>query len=217
MISKFATVLISGTRIAQASVSPTLRAGDAASLLRIGGLEIATPVAMGDRLGGFGLAPGDRLGVFTAAPIAGDFPAPVRTGGREVTVHIGGREISTGDVALTMGVPDPTDLPLPISTFGCRRRQPREFAAARCATYCSTRGLAVVCGADGSARCDRRLRLTQQPLPVSARRHMLRFYTPLDDPRFSRAGHCPDIATRRRPWVQARCRRGRHCFRCALA
>ena len=53
MILKFSAALISNTRLAQASVSPTLTAEDAARMLRIGGLEIVTPVAMGDRLGGF--------------------------------------------------------------------------------------------------------------------------------------------------------------------
>lgn len=185
MISKFTTVLISGTRMAQANVSPTLRAGDAANLLRIGGLEIATPVAMGDRLGGFGLAPGDRLGVFTAAPLAGDFPAPVRTGGREVIVHIGGREISTGGrPALTMGVPDPSDLPLPdIDLRDAGGGSRVNLLAGRCATLLFDPRLGQWYAAlTGGARViidD--YELTQQPLPVNAA-HTLRFYTPLDDP-----------------------------------
>lgn len=185
MILKFAAVLISDTRFAQASVSPTLTAGDAALLLRTGGLEIATPVAMGDRLGGFGLAPGDRLGVFTAAAQPGDFPAPVRTGGREVTVSIGGREISTGGrPVLTMGVPDPSDLPLPdidLRDSGGGSRV--NLLPGRCATLLFDPRLGQWYAAlTGGARViidD--YELTQQPLPVNTA-HTLRFYTPLDDP-----------------------------------
>jgi hypothetical protein len=185
VILKFTAVLISGTRFAQASVSPTLTAGDAARILRSGGLEIATPVAMGDRLGGFGLAPGDRLGVFTAAPQPGDFPTPVRTGGREVTVHIGGREISTGGrPALTMGVPDPSDLPLPdIDLRDAGGSSRVNLLPGRCATLLFDPRLGQWYAAlTGGARIiidD--YELTQQPLPVNAA-HTLRFYTPLDDP-----------------------------------
>ena len=185
MILKFTAVLISGTRIAQANVSPTLTAGDAARLLRMGGLEIATPVAMGDRLGGFGLAPGDRLGVFTAAPQPGDFPTPVRTGGREVTLHIGGREISTGGrPVLTMGVPDPSDLPLPdIDLRDAGGGSRVNLLPGRCATLLFDPRLSQWYAAlTGGARVvidD--YELTQQPLPVNAA-HTIRFYTPLDDP-----------------------------------
>lgn len=185
MILKFSAALITDTRLAQASVSPTLTVGDAARLLRTGGLEIATPVAMGDRLGGFGLAPGDRLGVFTAAPQPGDFPAPVRTGGREVVVYIGGREISTGGrPALTMGVPDPSELPLPdidLREAGGSSRV--NLLPGLCATLLFDPRLGQWYAAlTGGARViidD--YELTQQPLPVSTA-HTLRFYTPLDDP-----------------------------------
>ena len=185
MILKFSAILISNTRLAQASVSPTLNVGDAARLLHTGGLEIATPVAMGDRLGGFGLAPGDRLGVFTAAPQPGDFPAPVRTGGREVTVYIGGREISTGGrPALTMGVPDPSDLPLPdidLRDSGGGSRV--NLLPGRCVTLLFDPRLGQWYAAlTGGARViidD--YELTKQPLPVNTA-HTLRFYTPLDDP-----------------------------------
>jgi hypothetical protein len=185
VILKFSAVLISGTRVAQASVSPTLAAGDAARLLHMGGLEIATPVAMGDRLGGFGLAPGDRLGVFTAAPRPGDFPAPVRTGGREVMVHIGDRQISTGGrPALTMGVPDPSDLPLPdIDLRDAGGGSRVNLLPGRCVTLLFDPRLGQWYAAlTGGARViidD--YELTQQPLPVNAA-HTLRFYTPLDDP-----------------------------------
>jgi hypothetical protein len=185
VILKFAAVLISNTRLAQASVSPTLTAGDAARMLHTGGLEIATPVAMGDRLGGFGLAPGDRLGVFTSLPQPGDFPTPVRTGGREVTVYIGGREISTaGRPVLTMGVPDPSDLPLPdidLRDSGGSSRV--NLLPGRCVTLLFDPRLGQWYAAlTGGARVvidD--YELTQQPLPVNTA-HTLRFYTPLDDP-----------------------------------
>jgi len=52
VILKFTAVLIFDTRLALASVSPTLQAGDAARLLSTAGLGIATPVAMGTGLAG---------------------------------------------------------------------------------------------------------------------------------------------------------------------
>lgn len=185
MIHKFTAVLIADARLAQASVSATLTVAEAARLLSASGLEIATPVAMGDRLAGFDLAAGDRISVLTAAPQSGDFPSPVRTGGREVSIYLGEREISTaGRPALTIGVPDPSDLPLPDLDLREAGRGGRvNLLPGRCVTLLFDPRLSqwYVALTGGARVLVDDYELTKQPLPVSAA-HTLRFYTPLDDP-----------------------------------
>ena len=185
MIFKFTAVIVPGARVAQARVSTALETGDVAQLLRVGGLEVATPLAMGDRLGGCGIIPGDRLAVFPDAPQAGEFPQPVRTGGREVTAQLNDRSVSTGGrLALSMGVPDPSESPPPdIDLREIARSSRINLLPARCAVLLFDSQIGQWFAAlNGGARVlidD--YELTQQPIPISAV-HTLRFYTPLDDP-----------------------------------
>jgi hypothetical protein len=185
MILKFSVALVEESRTAQASVSTTLTAGDVARMLRLGGLEIATPLAMGDRVGGCGLGPGDRLGIFTSAAAAGDFPAPLRTGGREITVRAGGTEISSaGRPTLTIGVPDPADTPVPDVDLREAARSSRvNLLPARCAAllFDGRVGQWFAALTGGARVMIDDYELTQQPIPISAS-HTLRFYSPIDDP-----------------------------------
>lgn len=185
MIFKFNVVLVAGAWVAQARVAPSLAAGDVARVLRVGGLEVATPLAMGDRLGGCGILPGDRLAVFPSAPNAGDFPAPIRTGGREVSVRLNNRTVSSGGrPMLTIGVPDLSEPSLPdIDLREIALSSRVNLLPGKCAIllfdsqidqwFASLAGGARVLIDD--------YELTKQPIPISAV-HSLRFFTPLDDP-----------------------------------
>lgn len=185
MLIKFSAVLIPGARVAQASVSTSLTVATVADVLRTGGLEIATPLAMADRLGACGIAPGDRLAIYAAAPRPGDFPSPVRTGGREITVRAGDIDVSSsGRTTLTIGVTDPSDPPAPDVDLRHSAHSSRvNLLPSRCATllFDGQIGQWFAALTGGARVLIDDYELTQQPIPISGT-HTLRFYTPLDDP-----------------------------------
>lgn len=184
MLFKFPSVIIVSAEQARANVAAALSAGEIGRVLRAHVLELATPLAMADRVGACGLTPGDRIGILVKEPRPGPFPTAVMTGGREVHITIGSTSIhSQGKPSLIAGVPDPAsqivpDVDLRMGALGSRVA----LLPDQCAAFMfdNRSGQWYVVPTGGARLLLDDYSIGQEPLPLSGQ-HTVRFFTPLDD------------------------------------
>lgn len=184
MLYKFPAVIIVSAEEARANVAPALSAGEVGRVLRAHALELATPLAMADRIGACGLMPGDRVGIMVKEPRPGPFPIAVMTGGREVHITIGSTSVhSQGKPTLMAGVPDPSspvvpDIDLRMGALGSRVA----LLPDQCAAFMfdSRSGQWYLVPTGGARLMLDDYSIGQEPLPLSGQ-HTVRFFTPLDD------------------------------------
>lgn len=184
MLFKFPSVIIVSAEEARANVAAALSADEVGRAIRAHVLELATPLAMADRIGACGLMPGDRVGILVKEPRPGPFPTAVMTGGREVHITIGSTAIhSQGKPSLIAGVPDPAsqvtpDIDLRLGALGSRVALLPDQCAAFIFDHRSGQWYLAPTGGARVLLDD--YSIGHEPLPLSGQ-HSVRFFTPLDD------------------------------------